>query len=118
MHLEKKGCVFPELFPLFKGPGRAHALFKGPGRAHMGLNGPIWAHISNLWFNFARFGFKIEFLMKILDDSAWFCMEKLKNLTNEDHNLQHNTKPKTIYNTPQNNTQNQQNNLSDYRLVF
>ena len=69
---------FPELFPLFKGPGRAHALFKGPGQVHKGLYGPIWAHISDFWFNFVHFGFKIDFLTKFLDDSAWFCVEKLK----------------------------------------
>ena len=40
--------------------------------------GPIWAHISDFWFNFARFGFKTEFCMKFLDDSAWFCVEMLK----------------------------------------
>ena len=28
--------------------------------------------------NFARFGVKTEFLMKFLDDSAWFCVEELK----------------------------------------
>ena len=31
---------FPVLFPLFKGPGRTHALFKGPGRALPALQGP------------------------------------------------------------------------------
>ena len=28
--------------------------------------------------NFPRFGFKIRFLTKFLDDSAWFLLEKLK----------------------------------------
>ena len=28
--------------------------------------------------NFARFGSKTEFLMKFLNDSAWFCVEELK----------------------------------------
>ena len=40
--------------------------------------GPIWAHFSDLWFNFVCFGSKTEFLTKFLDDSAWFCVEKLK----------------------------------------
>ena len=34
---------------------------------------------QSFWFNFACFGFKTEFLTKFLDDSAWFCLEKLKN---------------------------------------
>ena len=34
------------------------------------------------WFNFARFGSKTDLLIKILHDSAWFCVEKLKNLRN------------------------------------
>ena len=29
---------------------------------------------------FCMFGFKIEFLTKFLDDSAWFCLKKLKNI--------------------------------------
>ena len=29
-------------------------------------------------FNLARFGFKIRFLTKFLNDSAWFLLEKLK----------------------------------------
>ena len=79
------GNVFPESFPLFKGPGRAHALFKGPGRALSSLQGPgpgpygpIWVHISDCWSNFARFGSKTDFLRKFLNDSAWFCVEKLE----------------------------------------
>ena len=32
----------------------------------------------DFWFNFACFGSKTEFLTKFLDDSAWFCVEKLK----------------------------------------
>ena len=58
--LRKERCVFSELFPLIK----------GPGRAHMGPYGPIWTRrIPNkyvkkytLWTNFARFGFKTYFL--------------------------------------------------------
>ena len=42
----KKGCAFPELFPLFKGPGRAHTLFNGPCRVHMGPYEPTWAHMG------------------------------------------------------------------------
>ena len=33
---KKENYIFPELFPLFK----------GPGRAHMGLNGPLWANMD------------------------------------------------------------------------
>ena len=68
-------------------------------RARSGL-GPIWAHISppgqvldfrklsvrflstfrkTIWTNFARFGSKTDLLMKFLDDSASFLLEKLKN---------------------------------------
>ena len=32
----------------------------------------------DFWSNLARFGFKIRFLTKFLDDSAWFLLEKLK----------------------------------------
>ena len=32
---------------------------------------------SEFWSNFACVGFKNEFLPKLLDDSAWFCMGKL-----------------------------------------
>ena len=67
--------------------------------AHMGPYGPIWAHMGpygsswtglgksvnfpstfrkTIWTNFACFGSKTEFLMKFLDDSAWFCVEELK----------------------------------------
>ena len=38
------------------------------------LAGPI----SDCWSNFVCFGFKIGFLTKFLDDSAWFLLEKLK----------------------------------------
>ena len=33
---------------------------------------------SHFLTNFAHFGFKIDFLTKFLDDSAWFRVEKLK----------------------------------------
>ena len=33
---------------------------------------------EGFWSNFACFGFKTDFLMKFLNDSAWFCLEKLK----------------------------------------
>ena len=39
----RKGCTFFQLFPLFKGPGRAHMGPYGPIWAHMGPYGPIWA---------------------------------------------------------------------------
>ena len=62
----KKGCVFAELFRLFKGPGRAHALFKGPGRAHALFKGPGRAHIDSYFrfliqLFFGGFGFKSVF---------------------------------------------------------
>ena len=34
--------------------------------------------ISDCWFNFACFGFKIGSLTKFINDSAWFLLEKLK----------------------------------------
>ena len=34
--------------------------------------------ISDFWSNFACFGFKAGFLKTFLNDSAWFCLEKLK----------------------------------------
>ena len=39
----KQGSVFPELFPLFKGPGRAHMGPYGPIWAYMGPYGSSWA---------------------------------------------------------------------------
>ena len=35
---------------------------------------------GDFWSNFARFGSKTEFLTKFLNDSAWFCVEELKNI--------------------------------------
>ena len=35
---------------------------------------------TRLVVNFARFGSKTEFLTKFLDDSAWFCVEEIKNI--------------------------------------
>ena len=46
---KKRKYVFPELFPLFKGPGRAHT----------GQYGPIW---FDFWSNFAHLGSKTCFL--------------------------------------------------------
>ena len=57
--------AFPELFPLFEGPGRAQT----------GADGPVW---SDCWSNFAHFGFRTDFLKKFPHDSARFCVEKLK----------------------------------------
>ena len=59
----------------FSRSSRARA---GPTLSSRARAGPIWAHISDFWFNFVCFGVKIEFLMKFLNDSAWFCVEKLK----------------------------------------
>ena len=43
------------------------------------LAGPDMSKVR-FFFNFARFGSKTEFLTKFLDDSAWFCLEKLNNM--------------------------------------
>ena len=43
---------------------------------------------SEFWLNFTCFGFKIKFLTKFLDDSAWFCVEKLRKHGLETKNLQ------------------------------
>ena len=40
----------------------------------------VFPPCSDCWSNFAHFGSKTDFLMKFLDDSAWFCLEKLKNM--------------------------------------
>ena len=72
------------------GPIWAHM---GPLWVLMGPYGPIWALMGPLgqvlekastfrrdfWTNFARFGSKAKCLMKCLDDSASFLLEKLKN---------------------------------------
>merc|ERR1711924_195287 len=61
----------------------------GPGWGPSGPDGPLWVlldrswqvrtcPISDFWSDFACFGFKIGFLTKFLDDSAWFLLEKLK----------------------------------------
>ena len=34
----------------------------------------------DFWSNSARFGFRIRFLTKFLNDSAWLCVEKRKTL--------------------------------------
>ena len=59
----------------------------GPIRALM--DWPLWVlldrswqvrtcPISDFWLSFARFGSKTCFLIKFLNDSAWFLLEKLK----------------------------------------
>ena len=64
--------------------GAQSGLGPGPG---WGPYGPLWVlldrswqvrtcPISDFWSNFACFGFKIGFLTKFLDDSAWFSLEK------------------------------------------
>ena len=35
--------------------------------------------ISDCWFNFTHFGSQNGILTKLIDDSAWFLQEKLKN---------------------------------------
>ena len=54
--------------------------------AHMGPYGSSWAGLgssvrfpSDFWTNFARFGSKNWILMKFLNDSVSFLLEKLKN---------------------------------------
>ena len=46
------------------------------------LNWSFWCswtcQISDFSFNFTNFGFRNVFLTKILNDSAWFLLEKLK----------------------------------------
>ena len=49
---------------------------------------------SEFWFNFACFGFKADFLTKFLNDSAWFCLEKLKKT------CFFNQKPQNLINNP------------------
>ena len=45
----------------------------------LGAFGTWWTcPCSDFWFNFARFGSRTKFLKKFLDDSAWFCVERLK----------------------------------------
>ena len=65
----------------------------GPMWAHMGPCGPMWAHMGppgqvlekastfrkTIWTNLVRLGSKTHFLMKFLNDSASFLLEKLKN---------------------------------------
>ena len=41
---------------------------------------------SGFWSNFACFGSKTYFLMQFLNDSAWFCMEKVKKHSFETKN--------------------------------
>ena len=53
-----------------------------------------------VWSIFKFFGFKIEFLTKLINYSAWFCMEKLKKYGFETKKLKHKTtKPKIKLNT-------------------
>ena len=42
---------------------------------------------TRLLVNFACFGFKTEFLMKFLNDSAWFCVEEPKKIRLWDKNI-------------------------------
>merc|ERR1711924_126835 len=81
------------------GPVRVGALMGpyvspyGPMWAHMGPSGPLWVLLDRSWrfrklsvnfpcdicTNFARFGSRNSILMKFLNDSASFLLEKLKN---------------------------------------
>ena len=58
----------------------------------------------DFWSNFARFGFKIRFLTKFLDDSAWFLLEKLK-------------KHVICYQKPQYLTKNQRNTKTISKII-
>ena len=62
----------------------------GPMWAHMGPYGSSWTGLGKsvnfpstfrktIWTNLARLGSKTNFLMKFLNDSASFLLEKLKN---------------------------------------
>ena len=57
----------------------------GPMWAHMGPYGPSWTGLGegvnfpstfrrDIWTNLVRLGSKTHFLMKFLNDSAWFCV--------------------------------------------
>ena len=117
----KDNC-FMYFFEFF-GPMRA---ITGPIWVHMGLYGPIWALMGpykgpymgpygsswtgrgegvnfpstfrkTIWTNLIRFGSKINFLIKFLNDSASFLLEKLKNQVILIQNLNLTKEPK---NTP------------------
>ena len=71
------------------GPGPGWGPY-GPIWALMGLPGQVLEVLEDsvrfpstfrrdIWTNLARFGSKTNFLMKFLDDSASFLLEKLKN---------------------------------------
>ena len=58
-------------------------LFLDPKRPKLDQNSDF-GHVRtwpnhDFWSNFACFGSKIWFLTKIINDSAWFLLEKLKN---------------------------------------
>ena len=66
--------IGPKVFPKVDGkftesPRLVQEVPYGPIRAHMGPYGP----------HMGPYGFKIGFLMKFLNDSASFLLEKLKN---------------------------------------
>ena len=72
------------------GPMWAHMSPYGPMWAHMGPYGSSWTGLGDsvnfpstfrrdFWTNFVRFRSKTKFLMKFLDDSTSFLLEKLKN---------------------------------------
>ena len=77
---------------------------------YMGPCGPIWALMGHpgqvlekvstfrktISINFACFGSKIDFLIKFLDDSAWLCMEKLKNTVLRQKTKEHTKNTKEI----------------------
>ena len=77
-HVEKDGAWFYVDFGL--GPGNSRCSVKEGGILG-GKPCPPDTPNGDFWLNFARFGTKAEFLTKFLNDSAWFCVEKLKNLS-------------------------------------
>ena len=92
LHLDSKQCFIYCCWGWSWVPGRVGA--------HMGPYGPMWALMGppgqvlekrklsvnfpstfrkTIWTNFARFGPRNGILMKFLNDSASFLLEKLKN---------------------------------------
>ena len=89
----EKTSLNKDLYGTLRGPrtstaGGPRPRTKGPGPG-WGPYGPLWVlldrswqvrtcPISDFWSNFACFGFRMRFLTKCLNDSAWFLLEKLK----------------------------------------
>ena len=94
-HMGPYGPIWALYGPIWAhmGPIWAHMGPYGPIWALMGPYGPIWVLLDrswkkrqlsvnfpyDIWTNFARFGSQNGILMKFLNDSASFLLEKLKN---------------------------------------